>query len=90
MPPPLNRRRVTANLHGSRRGRHRIQKLCAGDEHDARAGDRQKHAAVARIEFEIMASPFNSTHSDCVGHQPGFGTGLDREQPTNFAEHHHH
>jgi hypothetical protein len=81
---------MTANLHGSRRGLHRIQKLGAGDEHDARAGDRQKHSAVARIEIEIVASPLNSTRGDCVGHQPGFGTGLDREQPTNLAEHRHH
>jgi hypothetical protein len=81
---------MATNLHGSRRGRHRIQELCAGDEDDARAGDRQKHSAVARIEFKIVAGPFNGTHGDCVGHQPGFGTGLDREQPTNLAEHRHH
>jgi len=81
---------MATDLHGSRRGRHRIQELGAGDEHDARTGDRQKHSAVARIEFEIVASPFDSTHRDCVGHQPGFGTGLDREQPTNLAQHRHH
>jgi hypothetical protein len=81
---------MTVNVHGSRRGLPRIQKLGASDEHDARARDRQKHSAVARIKFEIVASSLNSTRGDCVGHQPGFGTGLDREQPTNFAEHRHH
>jgi hypothetical protein len=37
-----------------------------------------------------MASPFDGSDGDRVGHQPGFRPGLDREQSTDFAQHRNH
>jgi hypothetical protein len=37
----------------------RIEQFGAGEEHDAGAQQRQHHAHVARIDFEIMAAAFD-------------------------------
>ena len=66
-----------------------VQQLRAGDENDARAGERQEHTARTGIKIEIMMGPFNGADGNRVGDQPRFGAGLDREKSTDFAQHRH-
>jgi hypothetical protein len=69
---------------------HRLEQLRSGDEHHSGAGDCEEHSAVARIKVKIMASPFDGSDGDGVGHQPGFRPRLDREESTDFAQHRNH
>jgi hypothetical protein len=73
--------------HRKRPWRHGIEQLAAGDEHDARAGDREQPAREPRIDLEIMAATFDRAERDRVDHQPRFQARLDREQPTDFSKH---
>ncbi|QIL02776.1 hypothetical protein G7078_08260 [Sphingomonas sinipercae] len=66
-----------------------IQELAAGDEDDARAGNRQQPAAKSRIGLQVMMPALHRADRDGIDHHPRFGARLDREQSTDFLEHRH-
>ncbi len=78
MSPSLGRGRSRSN---------RIEQLCAGQEHDSGAGERQRQAAPARIGFEKMAAALDRAESERVDHQPHLGAGLDHEQSGDSHAH---
>jgi hypothetical protein len=85
----LRRRSVRADR--DRRFRlDRVEKLGAGYEDDAGAGERQQVAAVPRIAVQVMLSALHGPDCNCVRDQPRFRARLDHEQAANLAEDLHH
>jgi hypothetical protein len=68
---------------------HRIEQFGAGEEHHAGAQQRQHHAHIAGIDFEIVAAAFDGAHGECIDHQPNLGAGLDGEQAGDLHAHGH-
>ena len=60
-------------------GPNRIEQFGTGNEHHARAHDREQYAGIAGIGFHIVTSAFDRAHGDRVNHQERLEAGLDRE-----------
>jgi hypothetical protein len=68
---------------------HRIEQFGTGQEHDARAGQRQHPAAVSGIGLEIVAAALNRTERDRIDDEPRLEARFDREQAAHFPQHTH-
>jgi len=68
---------------------HRVEQLGTRQEDNTGAGDRQRPAAPAGIDFKIVAAALDRSQCDCVDDQPRFPTRLDREQAADLVKHTH-
>jgi hypothetical protein len=79
---------LVGSAHKRRLGRaNGIEKLTAGQEHDAGAGEREHPSAPTRVGREIMLAALHRADRDRIDHQERLEAGFDREQAADFAEH---
>jgi hypothetical protein len=87
--PAPRRRRVGADR--DRRLRlDRIEKLGAGDEHNARAGKGQQVTAITWKGVQVVLTALHRSNRNGINDQPRFGARLDCKQAANLAQHLHH
>jgi len=66
-----------------------VEQLGPGDERNAKTGNRQQHAAIARIILHVMGAAFDRADGDGIGHQEGLKARLDDKQSTDLAKFRH-
>jgi hypothetical protein len=66
-----------------------VEQLGSGNEWNAETGNRQQHAAIARIILHIVSAAFDRADGDGIGHKESLKACLDDKQSTDLAKLHH-